>query len=403
MANILTQTAINAFLKSDKKKISDGMVTGLQLHKTSKKAVWRLRYKYGNKDSTIKIGDYPDVSLKTARDIAKEYKELLAKGIDPNTYKREEQERIKREQNKKSFKSIAYEFLELQKGKVSEKRFKANYTRAFEKYAIPFMGNKKIDTITRHDLIEFVKYIPKVKLKNATRTANKTYTAKEVFNYVKNCLDYALNAGYIEFNPAYGIDPAKLLPKEEKSKMKAVIDENEIKEIYKKISSYEYKAGRLLMQFQALTALRDVGLYRLKWDYIDWDNKVIIYPPNTYKGNVTAFRLPLTSTLIEILHYFKGITSSAYVFREENIKEESLSNRIRKYYQHLGITNHTPHGWRAAFRSLARKVKRANIDTIELQLNHKIGDEVTTAYMRDDLLEERRELLKWWEDFLLNI
>ena len=104
MANILTQTAINAFLKSDKKKISDGMVTGLQLHKTSKKAVWRLRYKYGNKDSTIKIGDYPDVSLKTARDIAKEYKELLAKGIDPNTYKREEQERIKREQNKRALK-----------------------------------------------------------------------------------------------------------------------------------------------------------------------------------------------------------------------------------------------------------------------------------------------------------
>jgi hypothetical protein len=268
MANpILTQTAINAFLKDEKrKKLSDGMVTGLRLVKKTKSVTWEFRYKKlgTGKDSNIKIGVYPDISLKAARDIAREYKELLAKGIDPVEYKREKEEAIKREQEKKTFKAVAYEFLELQKDKVSEKRFKSNYLRAFEKYAIPFMGHKKIDQITRYDLIDFIKWIPSVKLKNATRTQNKTYTAKEVFGYVKNCLDYALNLGLIEFNPAYGIDPSKILPPEKKEKMKAVIDENKIKEIYKKIITYDYEAGRFLMQFQALTALRNVGLYRLK-------------------------------------------------------------------------------------------------------------------------------------------
>ncbi|WP_369792102.1 hypothetical protein [Lebetimonas sp. JH292] len=48
---------------------------------------------------------------------------------------------------------MAYEFLELKKGSVSNKRFKSNYLRAFKKYAIPFMGYKKIDKITRYDLI----------------------------------------------------------------------------------------------------------------------------------------------------------------------------------------------------------------------------------------------------------
>ena len=70
---------------------------------------------------------------------------------------------------------------------MSEKRFKSNYLRAFESYAIPFMGYKKTDKITRYDLIDFIKWIPRVKLSNSTRTRNKTYTAK----YVKNCLDYA--------------------------------------------------------------------------------------------------------------------------------------------------------------------------------------------------------------------
>ncbi len=405
MANpVLTQSAINAFLKDDKrKKLSDGMVGGLRLVKKAKSVIWDFRYKKlgTGKDSNIKIGNYPDVSLKVARDIAREYKELLARGIDPVEYKREKEEAIKREQEKKTFKMIAYEFLELKKGSVSEKRFKSNYLRAFESYAIPFMGHKKIDKITRYDLIDFIKWIPSVKLPNATRTKNKTYTAKEVFGYVKNCLDYALNLGLIEYNPAYGIDPSKILPKEEKEHMKAITDEKEIKKLYKKILDYEYEAGRYLMQFQALTGLRNVGLYRLKWDWIDWERKIITYPPDTYKDNKNSFRLPLTDTLIQILQYFKKINgSSPNVFRSPKIEEESLSNKLRDYYKRLEIKDHTPHGWRTSLRTLAREKRAADFDTIEMQLDHKVGNDVTIAYMRGDLLEERRELLIWWENFL---
>ena len=392
---------INSFLKGNKKRLVDGMVKGLYLEKTKNNIVWRYRYKIGKKDSTVKIGNYPAVSLSVAREKARELTALISEGIDPQQHKKQKKEELIREQNKKTFKYIAYEFLELQKERVSEKRFKSNYLRAFEKYAIPFMGNKKIDEIKRNDLIEFIKYIPKVKLSNATRTQNKTHTAKEVFNYVKNCLDYALNLGMIEYNPAYGINPSVILPKEKKEKMKAVIDDDGIKEVYQKINSYKYEAGRYLMIFQALTVLRNTGLYRLKWEYIDWENKIITYPANTYKANQNPYRLPLTDTLIEILKYFKNLNiTSTYVFREENIKEESISNRIRKYYQLLDIKEHTPHGWRSAFRSLARKHKAAALDTIELQLNHKFGDNVTAAYMRVDLIEERRSLLLWWESFL---
>ncbi|WP_024786811.1 MULTISPECIES: hypothetical protein [unclassified Lebetimonas] len=134
----------------------------------------------------------------------------------------------------------------------------------------------------------------KSKSSKCYQNKRKIYTAKEVFNYVKNCLDYALNLGLIEYNPAYGIDPSKILPREQKEKMKAVINETKIKEVYQKILSYDYEASRYIMQFQALTALRNVGLYRLKWEYIDFKRKIIIYPPNTYKDNKEPFRLPLT-------------------------------------------------------------------------------------------------------------
>jgi len=399
----LTQTAINVFLKNEQKnKLTDGMISGLRLVKKTKSIIWDFRYKKlgTKKDSNIKIGNYPDIGLKEAREIAREYKFLLAKSIDPVEYKKERIEAIKREKEKETFKKIAYDFLELQKDKVSPKRFKSNYIRAFKRYAIPFMGHKKIDKITRQDLIDFIKWIPTVKLTNATRKGNKTYTAKEVFDYVKNCLDYALNLGIIEYNPAYGINPSKILPQENKTQMKAVTDDK-IKDIYKRILSYDYEEGRYLMQFQALTALRNVGLYRLKWEYIDFEKRIILYPPRTYKDNQKAFRLPLTNTLIEIIEYFKHIyANSPYVFRKETIKEETISNKLRDYYKRVDIKEHTPHGWRSAFRTIAREKRAADFDTIEMQLNHKVGNDVTVAYMRGDLLDERLELLNWWEKYL---
>ena len=325
----------------------------------------------------------------------------MAKGIDPNDYKREQLEKIRKEQTKKTFKEVAEEFLVHKKNEVSEKRFKSNYIRAFKHYILPYIGNKKIDEVKKDDIIKIIKQIPEVKLPYATRIGVKTYTAREVFGYVKKCLDYALNLNLIEYNPAYGIDVSLLLPKQEKSQMKAFVKENEVKELYQKIINYHNKIGSKLMQFQALTALRNVGLYRLKWEYIDWEEKIITFPKNTYKSNEKEYILPLTSTLIEILNYFKTINeNSSYVFRDADIKEESLSNRLRKYYKDLDITGHTPHGWRSSFKSLTTEKRAANFETIELQLNHNIGSSVHSSYFRTHLIDERRKLLKWWEEFL---
>ncbi len=405
MAIKLTQVAINSFLKSDKKKISDEMVSGLQLQKMSKKVVWRFRYKFGNKDTTIKIGDYPDISLKTAREVARSYKELLARGIEPLEYKRQREEEIRREQNKKTFEKIAFEFLELVKGKVSEKRYKSNYLRAFNYYILPQIGYKKIDEIKRDDIIKVVKNVKKINLPNATNKGNKTYTAKEVYSYLKKSLDYALNLGLIEYNVAYGIDLDLILEKHKKVNMKAVVDKDKIRDIFKKILDFEKEneLGSKLMQFQALTALRNSGLYRMKWEYIDWDKKLVVYPPNTYKGNKDKYILPLTDTLIEIIKFFKMIYyKSDYVFRESNVREETLSNRLKDYYIKLGIKEHTRHGWRSAFKTILTEMKVGSFESIEKQLGHRIGNEVNMSYFRSDMIDERREILKFWEDFLYN-
>jgi hypothetical protein len=54
---------------------------------------WRFRYRFGGKHKTLSMGVYPDVSLWDARGRRDQARQLLAKGIDPGTVRREEKAR----------------------------------------------------------------------------------------------------------------------------------------------------------------------------------------------------------------------------------------------------------------------------------------------------------------------
>jgi hypothetical protein len=55
---------------------------------------------------------------------------------------------------------------------------------------------------------------------------------------------------------------------------------------------------------------------------------------------------------------------------------------------------------RSAFRDWAREVAKAPDDVAEMCLGHTVGTQVTRAYKRGDLLDERRTLLEAWAAFV---
>src|SRR5581483_6387153 len=46
--------------------------------------LWRLRYRYAKVEKLLSLGNYPDISLKRAREKRDEARRLLADGIDPS-------------------------------------------------------------------------------------------------------------------------------------------------------------------------------------------------------------------------------------------------------------------------------------------------------------------------------
>jgi len=401
----LTDKKIKSEIKKGANTIADGSVAGLALYKTKSGYVWRLRYTYGKKRSYYVIGEYPVVGLKEAREIARGAKLLLEKNIDPNEYKKKQQEELIRQQNKKRVIALIEEYLEIKKQNVSSDRFKKNYVGTFKNYVIPFIGNKFIDEVSKDEILNLVKKVPKIQLKKATRSANKTYKAKEVLNILKDMFEFAVDNGYLEYNPAYSIKLERILPKHTESHMEAITDENELKKLYKTILNIDNPVTSKILQFQALTLLRNKNLRNLKWNYIDWDKKLIIFPKESMKATHSDFRLPLTDTLIEILEYFKQFnTNTEFVFISSKTNKPISENFLSYQYKKLGYQGrHNPHGWRSSFRTIAAekyKEHKFPFEVIETQLHHKIGDKVTQAYLRTDFLDERRKLLRWWEDFL---
>jgi integrase len=59
----------------------------------------------------------------------------------------------------------------------------------------------------------------------------------------------------------------------------------------------------------------------------------------------------------------------------------------------------TAHGVRSAFRSWCQDTGQVR-EIAELCLGHRIGSAVEQAYARSNLLEQRRELMSEWADYL---
>ena len=399
----LTDKKIKAEIKKGTKTISDGSISGLALYKTKTGYVWRLRYSYGDKRSYYSIGEYPIVGLKEAREMAREAKLLLEKGIDPNEYKRKQQEELIRQQNRKKIVDVIDEYLQVKQQNISPTRLKKTYISGFNHYVEPSIGNKYIDEVSRGDIIELIKQIPNIKLPKDTRSSNKTYRAKVILSILKDMFEFAVDNGYLEYNPASSVKVDKILPKHQEEHIIAVTDENKIKEIYEMIIEMDNPVASKILQFQALTLLRNGNIRNLKWEYIDWNKKMIVFPNKSMKVAHSEFRLPLTETLIEILEYFKQFNKE-YVFISAQTNKQISENFLAYHYKKLGLKDiHSPHGWRSSFQTIAAekyKEHKFPLEVIEAQLHHKIGNKVTQAYLRTDFLDERRELLKWWEEFL---
>ena len=375
-----------------KTKLFDGGGLYLEVTPAGGK-VFRLKYRIDGKEKTLTIGKYPTVSLAEARAAAENARRLLVSGQDPSEAKQQEK-RERQAAALNTFESIARRW-----HSDNLIRWKENHAarvlRYFETDVFPVIGAMSIQEIRVSDIKVVIDGV-------MARGVNNT--AEKIREWIGAIFDYAVMLEIVETNPAYSL--RKYIPAKQTDHRPALPRE-ELTEFFRRLILAEIEPqNRIALILNMLTFLRSTELRGGQWNEIDFDAAVWTVPAQRMKHEKTAPKpphaVPLADWTLELLAELKEITGNTpFLFPSRTKTDGVISDAtIGRIIERMGYKGRvTPHG----FRSLASSVLNEqgfNPDAIERQLAHIENNKIRAAYNRADYLNERKEFMQWYSDFL---
>lgn len=382
---------VNKLKASDVSTLGDGKHAdgqGLYLHVKGDARSWVFRYKRNGKQVYVGLGSAYAVSLARARKLSQELRGKLATGevvISPKKAALE-----KEKQTTVSFGELVPACIENQKH-VRQWRTEAQalrWERTIRKYALPVIGSKPIQTVTRDDILSILKPI----------WTDRTETAANLQRYLNAVFVYAQSQGkFTGQNPASWLGnldqflpaPSKVMRVEHH----AALPWKDIPSLFDNLH-YRLSVVSKAIMFGVLTAARANEFCLARWDEIDFENGVWICPRRK-DGRPEPHRVPLSPRVLEWLQTFPRVNE--YLFFGSRMRGHiSLESPIKMLHQ-LKI-DVTIHGMRSTFRDWAAEHGYDRV-LAEKALQHQTGNEVEQAYQRSDLLEQRRPMMEAWAEF----
>lgn len=375
---------------------------GLYLEVTATGAkCWRWKYRIAGKERRLALGLYPAVSLAAARKAREEARALLTSGADPSEAKREAK-RAPLLKSEKAFEVIAR--LWWSQWSVERSPRHAGYVLArLEADAFPTLGSKPVDEIAAPAFVRMAK---------AIETRGAADIARRVLQTCGQVMRYAVAHGLAERNPVADIRPGDILEARHQVNH-AHVSAEELPELMKKIMAYDGSTfTRLALQLIALTFVRTAELIEARWQEFDIEGARWVVPLDRTKGRGNPARVdhvvPLARQALEVLRYLQAARGdpdkckgAERVFPGQRDHDKPMSNgAILGALRRMGYGGRqTGHGFRG-IASTALNEMGYRPDVIEAQLSHVQESKVRAAYNHARYLDERRELMQAWADYL---
>ncbi|MDL2339290.1 MAG: integrase arm-type DNA-binding domain-containing protein [Pseudomonadota bacterium] len=415
--NILSDKAIRAALKEaaetgKPKTVKDG--DGLSLIARPEGAGWwRLRYWLQSRENRLSMGTYPDVSLADARTRRDAARKLIAAGIDPSKARKADKAQQAANAEAKAladaglpgpdtFEYVARDWLTtVHEAKVSAGH--ADHTRIrLEQDVFPWLGRRPIADIEAPELLECLR---RVEARGAIETAHRVKDAcGQVFRF-------GIASGKCKRNPASDLREA-LRPVVSRHHA-AIVDPVEAGKLLRDVMAYEgHPVTRAALKLSALLLLRPGELRHMEWGWIDLDGAVLTVPAEVMKrkkadkADGPPHVVPLAVQAVAILrdlHPLTGENGRRFVFPSLLTGERCMSeNTVRGALRRMGYSNDdmTAHGFRAMARTMIAERLEVAPEVIEAQLAHAVGDSLGRAYNRTQFLDQRRDMMTRWADYL---
>ena len=363
----------------------DGLGTGLILRvQPSGTRSWVQRLVIKGKRCELGLGRFKDNynDMQRVRAVAQKNHDIARSGGDPRTTNSRVHHPTFREACERY---IEFRSAQWRAGGKSEADWRASLGR----YAYPRIGKKLVDEVTSGDVMDVLEPI----------WFSKSETARRVKQRISIVMKWAIAHRYRQDNPAGEVIDAILLSNQKKVLHHPMLPPSEVACALRKVrTSNRYWATYACMEFLTLTAARSGEARGATWNEMALDQAEWTVPQNRMKKAVHDHRVPLSTRAMQILDEARPYSDdSGLVF--PSVTGRTLSdNTLSKALRDLKVPC-VPHGMRASFRTWARK-NRFPDDIAEFALSHVSKDKIFEAYMRDDLFQERREMMEAWATYL---
>lgn len=390
----LTDIAIRRAKTRDKPyKIYDELGLFLVISPSGSR-LWRMKFRHGGSEKKLSFGAYPQVSLRDARKMRDDARDLIADGKDPALERQRDKLRAGALADN-TFTSIASEYCRKRRRDGDRAWAPATATRC--EYLLSLLDNS-IGKMPIHEIepIDALAAIRKIEKRGKLESARRTLQlASAVFRY-------AVATARLRSDPTRDLRGALLTPTV--THYGAVTDANEVGDLLRAIDGYEGQGmTKWALQLAPHVFVRPGELRHARWDEIDLETALWTIPAEKMKMR-KPHHVPLSRQSIAILQEIRAITgSSGYVFPSMRSRTRPMSeNTLNAALRRLGYASNemTAHGFRAMASTILNESGKWSPDAIERALAHGDSDKVRAAYHRGTHWKERVLMAQWWSDLL---
>lgn len=332
----------------------------------SGRKIWYLRSSVAGRVVDKKLGNFPDLSLMQARQKARRLRKEI--GLEPpRGYCLRDAFRL---------------WCRLKKPQIVSYQ---DERRRLERYIVKPLGGRQLDEITAPLVIRAVMPLEQ---------AGKRATLKRVLMRLREVLDLAVCAGYIEHNPLARVSrvfaPPTVTP------MPAV-GWKDLPEVMRVMADAPERM-QILFLFSLCSMLRPSENAKLEKSWIHDD---VIEIPAEHMKKRKAFRLPLTGFMRELLEREAALSPHprcAFVFAARVTGRHISAQALAKHLHSTELKGRlVAHGLRSIARSWLADAQ-VPYEVAETCLSHDVGSLVSRAYQRSDYFDARRSIMERWSE-----
>lgn len=384
-----------AFVESVKVKkrteYYDEVTSGLGLRVSpSGNKTFFFRYRYNGRNRRYNIGKYSRViTLKTARDRVDELRVQVKKGGDPQG----EEQSIKNT-SPKSFGELVDQYRANHLPKLKEST-REDYENRIDQILKNISPGRYLKDIDRGDIFNYLD----------SKATTAPVQAQRIQAILSGIFKFALNRGWVEFNPASNIN-IKGKAKTADYKNVELSDEQIIK-LWDAFTEYKNPTGAL---FKLLLILgqRSGETRLMKWSHVDTNEKLWVIPKTDTKNGLEHY-VPLSEMALIVLDGVKRISGDKIYVFESPVKTGhplgSSTKAAERIRERSGVNDFNIHSLRTTAATKMAKLGTSQ-QVLSKVLNHKNsgeGSAITAIYNKYDYEEEKRRALNAWGNYLSKI